>query len=45
MHSTFGNITSVIFMMDFSKLLFVLNFASVAFAHGYVKWIGVDNKL
>jgi hypothetical protein len=31
--------------MELSKLLFVLNFASFAIAHGYVKWIGVDNKL
>jgi hypothetical protein len=39
------DLTSVTTMMNFSILLFLLNFASVAVAHGYVKWIGVDNKL
>jgi len=31
--------------MELTKVLFVLNFASFALAHGYIKWIGVDNKL
>ncbi|KAF2423642.1 hypothetical protein EJ08DRAFT_701009 [Tothia fuscella] len=31
--------------MELSKLLFVLNLASCVVGHGYVKWLGVDNKL
>ncbi|KAF2402037.1 hypothetical protein EJ06DRAFT_520918 [Trichodelitschia bisporula] len=31
--------------MGFPLVLCLLNFASVVFAHGYIKWVGVDNKL
>lgn len=27
------------------QALLVFELASIAFAHGYVKWLGVDNKL